>query len=330
MALVNGKQASSNFAVFLVDGYNVLAAKVKQVSWKKSIPLEKTDGLGDSWDEFSPTGVQAATIKQTGAFFDTATNSIHDTFKAAALTVRLLCFAPAGNDIGSIFIGAQGAYTQTYDVASDSQKLTKASAEYAIAGSLDEGVIVQSHTSKTVDWNTKTDGTVVDYAADPTQTVVAIASATKASPCVVTTSRPHNLTTGHIILTSGNTLSGPSIDSEQTVTVLSTTTFSIAVNTSASTGAGTGGSFVRCNSLNGGAGQQAISYFSGLTGFVGKIRHSTDNSTYSDLITFTNVTSGPAAERLSVSGTVHRYLCFDGDVTGTGSIKPFVGFKRNA
>jgi hypothetical protein len=87
---------------------------------------------------------------------------------------------------------------------------------------------------------------------------------------------------------------------------------------------------VRSSTVNGGAGIQAISALSGFTGFIGKIRHSADDSTYATLVTFTNVTAAPAAERVAVAAgtTVNRYLCFDGDVTGTGSITPFAGFAR--
>jgi hypothetical protein len=40
-----------------------------------------------------------------------------------------------------------------------------------------------------------------------------------------------------------------------------------------------------------------------------KIQHSADNSSYSDLLTFTNITTvnAPFAERIEASGTVHRY-----------------------
>lgn len=40
-----------------------------------------------------------------------------------------------------------------------------------------------------------------------------------------------------------------------------------------------------------------------------KIQHSADNSSYSDLITFTSITASnaPFAERIEASGTVHRY-----------------------
>jgi len=272
--------------------------------------------------------MRKATITQGGAFFDTTTAGIHDALKAAPSTVRLVAWAFAGNVIGAIFTAVQGAFSMKYGVLSTSAKLTKANVSYQVSGALDEGVILQSATAKTVDWNTKTDGNSVDYTLDATQTVIPITSATKANPCVVTTTVPHGLTTGQKILPSGNTLAGPSINSDLAVTVISTTTFSVAVNTTASSGAGTGGSFVRSNTVAGGVGYQFISAFSGFSGFIGKIRMSPDDITYADAITFTNVTTSPAAERLTVAGTIDRYLCFNGDVTGSGSITPFVGFKR--
>jgi hypothetical protein len=91
---------------------------------------------------------------------------------------------------------------------------------------------------------------------------------------------------------------------------------------------GTGGSFVRSNSRNGGAGYLEVSAYSGFTSVVVKIRSSPDDVTYADLITFTTVTAAPAAERIAVAGTVDRYLCVTGTVTGSGSITPFVGFAR--
>lgn len=87
------------------------------------------------------------------------------------------------------------------------------------------------------------------------------------------------------------------------------------------------------SSSNGGFAFQQVSALSGLTGFVGKVRHSADDVTYSDLATFANVTSAPgsgAAEPVTVSEgtTVYRYLCFDGNMTGSGSIALMAGFCR--
>jgi hypothetical protein len=316
---------SSQFGALLVDGYNLLSAKVKDFSHEVEVELEPSEGLGDTWRATLPTGMRKATITQGGAFFDSTTAGIHDAMKAAPATVRLVAWAVAGNLIGALFTAVQGACTVKYAVLSAVGKLTKANVSYQVSGALDEGVILQSATPKTIDWNTKTDGQSVDYTLDPTQRVIPITSNTIANPTVVTTPVPHGLTTGDIIFLSGVITSSPAINGQQTVTVISATTFSVPVNV---TVAGTGGSFVRANTRLGGVGYQFVSALSGFTGFIGKIRSSPDDVTYADLITFTNVAAAPAAERLTVAGTIDRYLSYNGDVTGAGSITPFVGFKR--
>lgn len=83
------------------------------------------------------------------------------------------------------------------------------------------------------------------------------------------------------------------------------------------------------SSSNGGSGYLQVTAFSGFTDVVYKIRHSADDSTYADLITFTTVTA-IGAERKTVSGTVNRHLLVSGDVTGTGSATAMVGFYRAA
>ena len=93
-------------------------------------------------------------------------------------------------------------------------------------------------------------------------------------------------------------------------------TTSTSVDNSASTSAG-GVGFMQCTAA------------SGFSGFVGKIRHSADDTTYSDLLLFTDNVTAPFAERVSVSGTVNRYLSFTGIVSGTGSITIFAGFSRS-
>lgn len=324
-----GKLGSANFGVLLLDGYDVLAAKLQAFTHKVLAGQVRTDGLGDALQTQGPTGMLTLAVSQAGAFFDDATNGIHALLSVTAnLQVsRLIVAAFAGNTIGKPFLGCSGVYGQAYEPVGQVGNLTKANVTYQVSGTIDRGVIVQSQTAKTVDWNTKTDGASVDYTLDTSQRVIPITSNTQANPTVITTPVPHGLTTGQVILITGNASSNAAINGERTVTVVSTTTFSIPVNCTVA--GGTGGSFVLSSTVNGGAGYQAISALSGFTGFIGKIRHSTDDVTYADLITFTNVTAAPAAERKTVAGTVNRYLCFDGDVTGAGSITPFCGFARS-
>lgn len=86
------------------------------------------------------------------------------------------------------------------------------------------------------------------------------------------------------------------------------------------------------SSAGGGVAYQAVTSMSGFTGFVGKIRHSSDDVTYADLTggTFSNVTAAPSCLRLAPSVTVNRHLAYDGNVTGTGTIRVCVVFSRNA
>ncbi len=329
-----GKSGSAS-ALFLVDGYNFLAAKIQTLRLKISSLFQETDGLGDGNFINTPVGKQRATIVQEGGLFDTATASSHDAMATKlgttpGATPRVMIVGIMGNTVGAVMYGIAGAFSVAYDAALNLGKLTQANAEHLMQGLVEIGLIVQPLATKTADWNTKSLGTVVDFATDPSQYAIPITSATKANPCVVTTAVPHGLTTGQVILASGNSLAGPSINTELTVTVLSTTTFSVAVNTTGSSGAGTGGSFLRCSTVNGGAAYQQVGAFSGFTGYVGKIRHSADDTTYADLATFANVTTARTAERKAVSAgtTVNRYLCHDGDVTGSGSLDVCSGFAR--
>ena len=137
---------------------------------------------------------------------------------------------------------------------------------------------------------------------------------------------PHGLTNGQAVLIAGHSGSTPDINGEQVATVVSTTTFTIAVNV---TVGGTGGTVVQANSLAGGVGYQQVTALSGFSGFVGTVRDSADDMTYGDLVAFANVTSAPSAERVTVAGTVERYLAFEGDVTGSGTISVFCGFSRS-
>lgn len=81
------------------------------------------------------------------------------------------------------------------------------------------------------------------------------------------------------------------------------------------------------SSSNGGAAHLHITAFSGLTNIIVKVQHSTDNSSWSDLVTFSTAT-GVTSQRSTVSSTVNRYLRASWTVTGTGSCTFFVGFAR--
>jgi hypothetical protein len=149
------KVSSSAFKVLMVDGISMLGAKVKSFSDKVTNILQaNTHGLGDSWGESSATGLQKAAVAQKGAFFETATGSIHDAFAAVGQQVRILVYAFTGNIAGKMFVGAKGTYLGSYAAAPQVAVMVAADATYEVTGQVDRGLIVQPWLAKTADWNT--------------------------------------------------------------------------------------------------------------------------------------------------------------------------------
>jgi hypothetical protein len=241
------KFGSSSIAVLVADGVSLLPLKAKDIASEYEAMQDNTTGLGDSWPEHTPTGMQSAALSLGEAFYDTDTAGVHDSFKDAAdgRTARVLCYVLEGDTIGEPFVGHTGALSVKYGVMAKVGGLTKAKVEYLCSGAREEGIILQNTAVKTADWNTE----------------------------------------------------GAS-----------------SVDNGAST-------------ASGGSGYLQVSAYSGFTNLIGKIRHSADDVTYADLLTFTTVTA-IGAERVTVSGTVNRHLAFDGNVTGTGSVTVFAGFYR--
>jgi len=323
------KYAGVNFALFLVDQYNLIASLSESVSMGKEAITQQTNPFGVTSEQHTPVGIEKGMLSVSGGFFDPTGDALHTiTGAAATQTSRIVSAAIEGNTIGKHFMGFQGSYRQKFEVLDKRDELVKANVSYLVSGQIDEGTIIQSLTAITADQIPPTADTPVDYTTDPGQRVFAIATASKAAACVITCTKNHGLTTGQKVFISGNTLSGPAINGDFAVTVTGLTTFTIAVNTTGSTGTGSDGTFVYSSTVAGGVGYLHVTAFSGFTGVLPSIMHSSDDTTYASLIAFTNVTA-ITKERLTVSGTVDRYLSSKVDVTGSGSVTPFMGFCRN-
>lgn len=152
-----GKYGSQS-VLFLVDGYNLVTSKLKALRYKHEALQEGTTGLGDSWEESTPTGLSKVELAQDGAFFDTTLNRIHTAMvglssQTPASAARVVCAAFAGNTLGNEMTGFEGAFTTQYDVLAEVGKLTKANVGYVVSGQLDQGVILQELATKTEDWN---------------------------------------------------------------------------------------------------------------------------------------------------------------------------------
>ena len=242
---------------FLVDGYNLITAKLKGLRAKVEALQEPTHGLGDLSEAHGPTGLSRAEVAQDGGFFDTSTNGAHAALAgglptSAQATARVVCLGFAGSVIGEGFLGFEGVFQVAYDVIAQLGNLTKANAEYLVTGKAERGVILHALGAETAAGHTQASS--VDYATDDTaQRVIPITSNSQANPTVVTTTVPHGLTSGQKVVISGNSGSSPAINGERVATVLTTTTFSVPIDTSAGS-AGTGGTLVSADSPNGGTG----------------------------------------------------------------------------
>lgn len=327
------KYSAPEFALFLVDGYNLIASLSESVTMGKESITEQTNPFGVTSEEHTPINMEKGILEVNGGYFDPTADALHHQAAVAIGVSRIVCAGIEGNIIGKHFIGFEGALDTKYEIQDQRDNLTKANVSYLVSGAVNEGAIVQHLATFTVDWDTKTGGAgaddaPVDYADDPGQRPIPITSNSIANPTIVTCPVAHGLTTGQIILISGVVDSDPTINGERVVTVIDPLTFSVLVNV---TTGGTGGSFVLCSTVAGGVGYLQVTAKTGFTGFVNSIMHSPDDSAYAALIAFTDLAAvdGPAKERKTVAGTIDRYLSNAGNVTGTGSVTVFCGFCRN-
>jgi hypothetical protein len=324
------KYAGVQFTTFLVDGYNLIAALSESVTMGKESLTQQTNGFTATSESHTPLNVEKGSLTVGGGFFDAGTNALLGVYNAVRGINRVVCAAIEGNTIGKHFIGYEGAYDQKYELQDTRDGLTKANLNILVSGDVNEGRIVQALAAFTADQLPPTGDTPIDYTTDPVQGAQAITSNSMATASVVTCPKPHNLVSTQIILISGVAGSSPDINGERVVTVLTPTTFSIPVNTSAGSG-GTGGTFLKCSTTAGGVGYLQVTDYTGFSKMVHTIMHSPDDSTYAALIAFTDLASvhSPAKERKTVTGTIDRYVSSAVDITGSGSVTLFSGLCRN-
>jgi len=143
------KAGSAAFTLLTLDGVSLLGAKVKEFSWKPEALQEDTTGLGDSWIDQTPTGIRRVTVTQTGQYFDTSLNGLHQTMAAMPLPAKTLTWSPDG----VLLFQATGTLTTGYEVLASNGALTKANVTYTISGALAaNGSVIQPAEDHTVTW----------------------------------------------------------------------------------------------------------------------------------------------------------------------------------
>ena len=330
------KYGSGDVAFFLVDGLNMLPSAFRGMSFGVKLLTQLTNGFGTTSKANTPNGISEYSLSMDEALLDTLTGATHATLKAMSAASRIVCWGVEGNAAGKHASMAAASYLVGYVPTAANETLIKAKVEHLISGVIDDGEIVQPLAAKTIDWNTT--ATPADVADDSAQRGIPILSSSVASPSIITTDGAHGLVDNDKVAIFGHVSVAPDINDNptaseawkligHTVTVTGAggaTKCSIPVNV---TDGGTGGRLVKLN-RTGGVGYIQVTALAGLTGFIGKIRHSDDASSWADLVTFTNITAAPGKQRVTYAGVCKRYLSFTGDVTGTGSLTVFAGLSR--
>ncbi len=335
------KFSSVDVSIF-VDGYDLTPALAESIVASNETLTQKSNPFGGGAEGHTPVGITRGSLVVGNGFFDETVDPLHaGTAPAGGVGVsRTVVVCEQGQVAGRAFTGYEGAYSQKSEIMDKQGALTMANVAYVVDGQVDENaVIVQPRATKTADWDTES--TPVDAADDPAAKHIDIVSSSIEATAIsiITTADNHGLVSGDVVAIFDHASVTPDINDDataeawtdigHTVTVLSPTTFSIPVDV---TDAGTGGYCVLVSHAGGGYGYQQILAGASLSAFIGKLRHSVDGSTWTDLITFadsgTDYHNGQRLRTASATTQVRRYLAFKGDGTGFGTMNIFSGFAR--
>lgn len=157
-------RSSKDVAFLLIGGLDVLGAQT-ELSDDRMALIERTDTLGDLWEEYSFVGVRRAELTQTG-FFDDAARGNNVALTTGPGVSRVLAWAIAGTATGAEFEGWAGAVEVNFEVIAQRGGLTKANARYVGNGPVELGRTVRAYGS--VAATGATTGTPLDNGASST------------------------------------------------------------------------------------------------------------------------------------------------------------------
>jgi len=337
---------SSASVKLLVDGIDLTPLLTESISHSNEGVTEQSNPFGSVAEGHDPVGMTKGSLVVGGGYFDEAVDLLHAGLADSGLsdtpaaTSRVVNVFVEGQTAGNHCTGYEGVYSQKYEVLDSNGKLTRANVGYQVTGKADEqAVILAPLAAITADGDTHL--TPYDAADDSTaeRHPITGASVEAGATSIITCPDDHNLTSGDVIaifdMAGGIT---PDINDSgagawqyvgHTVTVINATSFSIPVDV---TNDGTGGYFVVVSQPTGGAGYLQVTAGSGVTNYVGKIKHSVDGTVWVDLVTFADTTTDYSTAQRVATATpttqVRRYLAVYDDVTGAGSLTRFMGFGR--
>ena len=137
------KYSGADVAFYLIAGLNVVGT-LTEFDDRREAKTERSDGLGDGWEEHAFVGVREAEITQSG-FYDDEANSIHDALSTGPGTTNILAYCLEGTATGAEFVAYSGGVQVNYHRQAERDGLTKAKAGYRPSGRVEQGIVLQTY-----------------------------------------------------------------------------------------------------------------------------------------------------------------------------------------
>lgn len=313
-------------AFVLLGGKNV-SADVWDMTEDVINVNEQSNGIGVTMQEFLSVGLAKASLEAKGGYYSDSVLQIVAAAQALGGSKQLMSYGLVGQTMGADVNIIDGAYAFKFNRIAQREALTKANADFVLTGKLYRASLLHALTAETTAGNNE--ATSFDGLNLPDLPSVAITSSSVANPTVIT-APAHGLITGDVIVISGHSGSTPTINGERTATVTGVNTFTIPVTV---TVAGTGGTFKKVTQTNAVAHLHVPALtLGGYTNLIVKVRHSSDNATFTDAGTFSAITVAGTAASVTITGQIKRYRAMSWAWTGAGSGQsaiPYVAISNN-
>ena len=139
------RRSSKDVAFFLLGG-NDIRGTLTNFEETRSAVLERSDTLGDTWEEQSWVGVRSAELSQDGFFDDDAVLG-HNPLTTGPGISRGLVYGMAGTATGAEFTGWASAVEVTFAEQAARGALHKARASYKTGGPVETGKTVLTYST---------------------------------------------------------------------------------------------------------------------------------------------------------------------------------------
>ena len=320
-------------SAFLLVGGNDLSTESYGLDENVEQIVEETRGLGASSEDWKAAGVARVTLDVAPGLYTDAVFKQLAAYENNQSSRKLVGYGLEGGALGAPVTMIDGLFAANWKRMAKKEGLTLAGATFVISGQhygpgSQDGTggarILGIKTSRSGDGDTESASLDnADYA--PVQSIVD----SNADDSINV--EAHGLITGDTVLIAGHD-STPSIDGDQTVTVVDVDNFTVGLDiTVGGTAAGT----IKKTSSTGVIVDLHISALDlgGGSGLAVIVQDSADDAAWSTIASFASVTSESAgtSERITVAGHIERYLSITWAFTGGSSqtVTPYVSAFRS-